>query len=302
VEGQTNLTAALAGQAGGIEESYFMPAALVLLSRRLSFTLRQLIVICTVSCGLSMLALVPCNGGLSDGMNMTRAVRRAKAVLLDVDGTLYRQGPLRRRMAIELFAFAVLHPVVGFRTVSTLHTFRRMRESLRGTLPEGCSCEGLQYERPAKILGVAPQEVRQVVKVWMHERPLRHLRSCLRPGLARFLGACSKRGISVGALSDYPTHDKLGALGVLSFFGLELCSTSPGIDAFKPSPAGILSACRSWGLNPEEILVVGDRAEIDGEAARAAGAAFVLIGGAGFGTAARDFFDLQRIMGLDGDS
>ena len=52
----------------------------------------------------------------------------------------------------------------------------------------------------------------------------------------------------------------------------------PEINRFKPSPDGILLACKTWKLAPEELLYVGDQVKIDGTAAEAAGARFALMG------------------------
>jgi FMN phosphatase YigB (HAD superfamily) len=224
---------------------------------------------------------------------------QVRAVLLDVDGTLYRQGPVRYRMALALLAFTLRHPVQGLRAIKVLRTFRRLRERLRRERAEGVLCEALQYERPAAVLGVSPESIRKIVADWMVRRPLRHLRACRRQGLAAFLADCRRSGILVGALSDYPPQAKLAALGVRGYFAIELCSTDPEINAFKPSPAGILMACRAWGLRPAEVLSVGDRADVDGEAARAAGTPFVLMGSAGNrSVAVRDFLDLRYLVGL----
>ena len=43
-----------------------------------------------------------------------------KAVIFDVDGTLYRQRPLRRAMAVRLVAGHLLHPIRGMRTARIL--------------------------------------------------------------------------------------------------------------------------------------------------------------------------------------
>ena len=49
---------------------------------------------------------------VSDAMvrNPVSPTRRIRAVLFDVDGTLYRQRPLRLLMAAELCALAFRHP------------------------------------------------------------------------------------------------------------------------------------------------------------------------------------------------
>ena len=212
-----------------------------------------------------------------------------RAVLFDVDGTLYAQTPLRIRMAAEL-AFAGLRaPRTIARTARILATFRRMREELR---LEGDAASRplnmLQFSRPAERLGIDALDVEQVVDEWIMQRPLRHLRSARRPGLGRFLSLLKDRGLRVGALSDYPVHTKLRALGVADHFSLGLCTADRPINAFKPHPGGFRHACELWGVAPQEVLYVGDRPETDGAGAAAAGIRCVIVGRGGSRGAARD--------------
>jgi len=75
----------------------------------------------------------------------------------------------------------------------------------------------------------------------------------------------------LGVFSDYSPGAKLEALGIRDLVGLELAATDPGINAFKPHAAGFIRACTEWGVAPGEVLFVGDREELDGVGARAAG-------------------------------
>lgn len=212
-----------------------------------------------------------------------------RAVLFDVDGTLYAQTPLRIKMAAELAFAGVRAPRKIARDARILATFRRMREELR---QEGAAAsrplEMLQYSRPAGRLGIDAADVRQVVDEWIMERPLRHLRSARRPGLGRFLSLLADRGLRVGALSDYPVHTKLRALGVANYFSLGLCTADRPINAFKPHPGGFRHACELWGVAPQEVLYVGDRPETDGAGAAAAGIRCVIVGRGGNRGTARD--------------
>ena len=58
-----------------------------------------------------------------------------------------------------------------------------------------------------------------------------------------------------------------------------LCSTDKEINAFKPHPRGYLRACEEWGLQPQEVLYVGDRPEVDAKGAKAAGMPCMMVGG-----------------------
>jgi HAD superfamily hydrolase (TIGR01509 family) len=197
-------------------------------------------------------------------------------MLFDLDGTLYRQPPLRLRMALELALSPLGGPLAALRAARGVAAFRRAREALRAE-PGGVA--RLQYERPAADLGVEPSLLEGWVREWIHERPLRHLRGLRAPGLVELLDGLAQRGIRAGIFSDYPARAKLEALGVADRFDPVLCATDPEIDVFKPNPRGFLRACEIWGLAPAQVLYVGDRAEVDAEGARRAGMACVLVGG-----------------------
>lgn len=202
-----------------------------------------------------------------------------RAVLLDLDGTLYHQRPLRRRMLVELaLSPLTCGPGKTARTFRHLRTFRHVREELRGLGRPDEPLEELQYSRTAERLGDEAQAVRATVLEWMYRRPLRHLAPCLRADVPAFLQAQSERGLELGVFSDYPAPDKLEALGIADRFSLALCATDPEINAFKPHPRGFEHACELWGLKPEQVLYVGDRDEVDGAGARAAGMPVVVLG------------------------
>ncbi len=202
-----------------------------------------------------------------------------RAVLLDLDGTLYHQRPLRWRMLLELGLSPLTSgPRAAARTLRHLRTFRHVREQLRDL---GCPdepLEELQYSHTAERLGDEAQAVRETVLEWMHRRPLRHLPPHRRADLPAFLDAQRERGLELGVFSDYPAPDKLEALGIADRFSLTLCATDPEINAFKPHPRGFERACELWNLKPEQVLYVGDRDEVDGAGAQAAGMPVVVLG------------------------
>ena len=72
--------------------------------------------------------------------------------------------------------------------------------------------------------------------------------------------------------------EKLDALGAGDLFDCVVASGEPGgPELLKPHPDGMLKAARALGELPEACLVIGDRTDADGEAARRAGMAFRLI-------------------------
>jgi FMN phosphatase YigB (HAD superfamily) len=200
-------------------------------------------------------------------------------VLFDVDGTLYHQPLMRAFMAAEL-ACSALHPRgtrTASRVVRALGAYRRAQESLRARGVVDTRLEQLQIAEAAAAARCSEAEVRESVAEWMVRRPLKYLPLCRRPGLAVTLTGLRRRGVRLGVLSDYPAVDKLAALGVANVFSLALCATDREIGAFKPSPRGFWRACEQWNLSPNEVLYVGDRSDVDGQGAHAAGLRCVII-------------------------
>ena len=193
-----------------------------------------------------------------------------RAVLFDVDGTLYHQGPLRLCMALELVAS-------GRRTWGAIRAFRRVREELRDLGAAEAPLPRLQYQLAAERQQMRVDEVEAAVSEWIYRRPLKYLRRCRRAGIESLLGYLGSRGIPAGVFSDYPAREKLHALHLAETISLIACATDAEINAFKPHPRGFIWACERWGLEPSEVLYVGDRAEVDATGAANAGMHCVII-------------------------
>lgn len=216
-------------------------------------------------------------------LGSTLRENQTRAVLFDVDGTLYHQLPLRACMAGELARFAA-HPGrtrAALRTARMLRAYRLAHESLRADGVCDPSLALLQTTQAASRSGCSINEVDGAVMEWMRRRPLKYLPWCRRSGLAATLTDLRRRGMRLGVLSDYPARDKLAALGIADLFSLVLCTSDPEIGAFKPDPRGFWRACELWNLSPDEVLYVGDRPDVDGHGALAAGLRSVIVSGAG---------------------
>jgi len=204
-----------------------------------------------------------------------------KAILLDVDGTLYHQGPVRRRMALRLAAL----PITGWSlrgardTWRVLRAFRRVVEDLRWRGHAAESLERLHRTETARRTGIAPEAVGRIVTTWMEELPLPHLARCQRRGVGDLARRLVERGWRVGVLSDYPAGRKLAALGLADVVDPCLHGLAPAINALKPHPRGFLHACELWELAPAQVLYVGDRPDVDAAGAAAAGMPCAIIDG-----------------------
>jgi len=204
-------------------------------------------------------------------MSVTPLIPPLRAVVFDLDGTLYVQPPLRRRMAMELLLAPLFGPRRALRATRNLRAFRNEREGLRHLGRPTESLEALQFSRPAAKLGVAPDALRATVQDWMFERPLRHLLPCARPGLSEQLARLAAAKLALGVFSDYPVDAKLRALGVRDHFSVAFDATDPEVNAFKPHPRGFELAAERLGVAPREALYVGDRVDVDVGGAHAAG-------------------------------
>lgn len=211
----------------------------------------------------------------------------AAAVLFDVDGTMYRNGPVRRTMLLRLARAHTLKPASGVRTMKALSAYRKAQETLRGSGFTG-DVAFAQLDMAADRSGVDRAVVAAAVERWMEISPLDVVAASARPGLAEVLDELRRSGVRLGALSDYPAAGKLAALGIADYFDIVLTAQDPRVHAFKPDPKGLLVALDELGVAPADALYVGDRDEVDGAAARAAGMRYVIVGGSsGEGHASR---------------
>ncbi len=193
-----------------------------------------------------------------------------RAVVFDVDGTLYDQGSMRRRMAMALILHCLQHPR-EWRLLRTVKTFREIRETL-GEEEVG-DVARVQYTRPAERLAIDPATVRQVAEYWLGERPLAQLRACRAPGIDALFAALRDTGRRIAVFSDYSIEDKLAALGLEA----DLCVSAldPDVDRLKPNARGLERILERLALPPEACVMIGDRDDRDGEAARRVGMPFV---------------------------
>lgn len=222
-----------------------------------------------------------------------------RALLFDVDGTLYRQGPLRVRMLVAMAAAAVRRPRGVTREARAVAAYRSAQEELRATNTVYADLAAEQVRIASKRCGLPPALVAGAVDRWMEHAPLRALAGLARPGLHRLLEVCSESGIALGIVSDYPARAKLEALGVAERFHTVVCAQDPEVGAFKPNPMGLQVALRRMGVAAENALYVGDRRDVDGGAARAAGIRCVIVEPESTQAGAvRDFVDLRsRLFG-----
>lgn len=203
--------------------------------------------------------------------------RSHAAWLVDLDGTLYRPLPVKLAMAGELL-------VTGWNAVPVVRAFRREHERLHRqlgadpTLVFEPSPFAEQVRRTALAVGLSEEAVARLIERWMIHRPARWLRLFRRRALLAEIVRARAEGLRTALVSDYPARGKLAALGATDLFDRVVANGEhPELKRLKPSPEGYLLAAEQLGVAARECLVIGDRPDVDGQAARRAGMDFRLV-------------------------
>jgi HAD superfamily hydrolase (TIGR01549 family) len=191
------------------------------------------------------------------------------AWLVDLDGTLYDARFVKLAMAAELALF-------GLTAIPTLRRFRQEHDAIRDLeAPDAGGPYALQLERTAASLRIDRAVVERRVSTWMIHRPGRWLRLFRRRTLLAEIASFHSAGGRTALVSDYPASEKLRAIGQASLFDVVVASGEPGgPKRLKPAPDGYLAAAERLGVPPARCLVLGDREDVDGTAARSAGMDF----------------------------
>ncbi len=192
-----------------------------------------------------------------------------EAWLVDLDGTLYHPTPVKVAMGLSLLRAP--------RMVATIREFRRQHEKIRAEGFHGNAPTPFerQVARTARARGVSERAVRAIVMRWMVREPCRWIRLFQRRGLLHEIQEFRKRGGKAAVVSDYPARHKLRALRAEGLFDVVVANGEPGgAPALKPCPMGYLAAAERLNVEPACCLVIGDRDDADGEAARRAGMGF----------------------------
>lgn len=204
---------------------------------------------------------------------MVKKINTYKLVIWDLDGTLYYQRAFRLKMALVMLSKLLLRPS-RWRELAVILTYRRIREEWN---PDdfGEGLEERQYMVCGESCGMSGQKVRQLVEQWMLKEPLDHLKLYRDDQAAELIARLSEAGTVNVVYSDYPTRDKLKALNIQA--ERQFCSSDIEINCMKPNPRGIQYILKSMKIKAEDTLIIGDRMEKDGEAAKAAGVDYLIL-------------------------
>jgi HAD superfamily hydrolase (TIGR01549 family) len=199
-----------------------------------------------------------------------------KAVLFDLDGTLYDARRLRRRIATRMLAALLRSPAEGIAAIRAIAGYRRAHEELRAA-PPNADLAAAQLARAAELARMPERSVRTYLDRWFEREAIAILREIGSAETRPVLQRLRERGLRLAVVSDYPAVEKLHALGLEGCFDAVVSSRDDGIQRLKPDPAGLLAALARIEVAPRQAIYVGDRMDVDGACARAAGVQFILL-------------------------
>jgi len=201
-----------------------------------------------------------------------------RAIIFDVDGTLYRQGPLRRAVFYRLLRAHIYHPARLVSTARCLYAYRAAQETLRTSPPVWQDIAEAQLQLASERAGVRPEILLACITRWMEEEPLDLLADFRHEGIKELLREVKQRGLRLGVFSDYPASRKLEAMGIQDHFDVVVTAQDAEVQRFKPNPHGLQVTLHRLGVAAHEALCVGDRADVDGIAALRAGIPCIILG------------------------
>ncbi len=191
-------------------------------------------------------------------------------VVFDVDGTLYDQKQLRFAMIRQLLKHALFK--FDFSIFAIIKHYREFREELGDD--EVFDFEARLVKKTSQVTGQPEDKVVLVIKEWIETRPLPYLPLAKYDGLDELFNVIKKQGKGLGILSDYKASRKVSALGLSA--DLIVSAQDSEVNVLKPHPKGLQTIAEQAGVALDRVILIGDRDERDGEAARRAGAQYLI--------------------------
>ncbi len=181
-----------------------------------------------------------------------------KAVVIDLDGTLLDTAPDLADAAMAMAADLGLPPIA----LDEVKTYigNGVSRLVKRVLTRDMQAE----PAPALFAQALPIYERHYAEwVSRKSRPF--------PGVVEGLKAFKAMGLRVACITNKAerfTHPLLKDTGLFDYF--ELILSGDSLPEKKPSPLPLLHACQVFGIEPAELLLIGDSLN-DTQAARAAG-------------------------------
>ena len=220
---------------------------------------------------------------------MQKPLDKYKTIILDMDGTLYFQAPVRLCMGCSLVLNFLIRGL-KLKELLVLRNYRRLREAR--AFSEDGDFEDRQTLFLSEKYSISVEKINSIVGSWMQERPLAYIRRFRDKRLVSLMNALKENGSQVVLYSDYPVAEKACAVEISADFMFHAGSAE--IRCMKPSPQGLVNILRVTETSPSDALFVGDRYAKDGLCAEAAGVEYVILSKSRFVRAVRRYSGLTE--------
>lgn len=187
--------------------------------------------------------------------------------VFDVDGTLYFQRKVRMIMVKRLLSYYAFHPL-KIKDLFIIKEFRALREKAQ-------SADTL-YIDTARKYGVSKERVEEVINKWIYKNPIDAVSCSKDEKLLCAIKKLKNSGKKIVIWSDYFADDKLEALGVEADAVYTADDSDRHIE-LKPSDAALKLIMNDFSVSNDQVLMIGDRLEKDGYAAKSAGVDYIIL-------------------------
>ena len=195
-----------------------------------------------------------------------------RLVVFDLDGTLYPLEPMQKAMRKRVMKYYLPRPHRA-REVQAVKAYRKFVKNSAGQPVAHPNQTAFEFVMRAS--GLEEAEAKRVIDLWMVSNPADLLQSLRFAGVLEIFEHLKAKGITTAVYSDYPAEAKCASLGVEPDHVVS--SFDPNVGAFKPLPNGLKRLEEETGISPEQTLFIGDKPELDGACAKAAGCHFLAI-------------------------
>ena len=202
------------------------------------------------------------------------AVTGIRGVIFDLDGTLYPFSPLYK---LRFFLHLLPHP---FRLLKAMSCRKTFFGADMQTAPALLLALATEFSKKS---GGSPNvtEALSWLKGPFYKAFIKTVRPLAgsRHGIQACLSFLAKSGIRCAVLSDFSAvPERLNALTIDPAL-FDICLSAEELGCCKPALRPYRTIIDTWGFPPEAVLMIGDRDDTDGAAAREIGMQFLQIQG-----------------------
>jgi len=194
-------------------------------------------------------------------------LQNIKGVIFDLDGTLYTLKHMKLRMALILWSsIGFLRNLFAARAVARAQVFNNSNDLLY--------CVYTELAKNAKRSSGDAEKWYQNTFMPAFIKLL-HEKAVIRSDVKSLLKELKQKEIKLGIVSDFShVKERVAAIGLDPEL-FDILKASEEFGVLKPSPEPVLGVAHEWNIASENIIMVGDRDDMDGECARRANMGFV---------------------------